>query len=199
MPDPQIEFEEKPDFLSHTVPRHFSLLPMRRWGRCHCIGCLSVRHPSQTEGQGSCRALQASGHRNPASTVRGTERRGTSPLQGARWPCGEARQLKQDGYDATRSISNRRRHNPVRAGESSRLTFALLPQVLITASRLFCCPAMPQTIQPPSRQFTRPIAHGFWRGAHFSATLGYKERQEEKCKAALQDLADEAQELDLGY
>jgi hypothetical protein len=31
---------------------------------------------------------------------------------------------------------------------------------------------MPQTIQPPSRQFTRPIAHGFWRGAHFSATLG---------------------------
>jgi excisionase family DNA binding protein len=37
------------------------------------------------------------------------------------------------------------------------------------------------------------------RRIKFSDLLDYKERQEEKCKAALQDLADEAQELDLGY
>ena len=37
------------------------------------------------------------------------------------------------------------------------------------------------------------------RRIKISDLLDYKERQEEKCKAALQDLADEAQELDLGY
>ena len=37
------------------------------------------------------------------------------------------------------------------------------------------------------------------RRIKFSDLLDYKERQEEKCKAALQDLADEVQELDLGY
>ena len=37
------------------------------------------------------------------------------------------------------------------------------------------------------------------RRIEYSDLLDYKEQQAEKCKAALQELADEMQELDLGY